>query len=282
MVESRPVTESGFKLISWVVAAALVAATLAIPQAIDPWEMPALMLDRTAASDAIRFDEALAADAPASAEAQTLRSLFLEHGSSEANRPYPVKEYDRRQAAIHRATRALLESGGPPAFDAMRARAVEDFVDLFYDRPHDGLSDEEIAILGGFPEIESRYGLVHRGVVIAPELTVRALYKARWNAIHRQPFIDGFSRIELQAYWGWMALHGWGQPLDKRESALISFREAGGAGTEEAAALFDLLGGRPDRAATSLQRLYDSTGELRLRNMALGALHTALLRTAAP
>ena len=61
MVESCPVTESGFKLISWVVAAALVAATLAIPQAIDPWEMPTLMLDRAAASDAIRFDEALAA-----------------------------------------------------------------------------------------------------------------------------------------------------------------------------------------------------------------------------
>lgn len=282
MVESHAVTESGFKLICWVVAAALVAATLAIPQAIDPWEMPALVLDRVETADAIHFDESLAAEAPESPEARTLRSLFLEHGRAEANRPYPVKEYDRRQAAIHRATQALLANGGPPAFDAMRARAVEDFVGVFYDRPHEAPSDEDVAILGGFPEIEARYGLVHRGVVVAPELTVRALYKARWNAIHRQPFVDGFSDIELQAYWGWMALHGWGQPLDKREAALLSFRDAGGAGTEEAAALFDLLTGRADRAAASLQKLYASNGELRVRNMALGALHAALLQTGAP
>jgi hypothetical protein len=276
------VTESGFKLICWVAAAAFVGATLAIPQAVDPWEMPSLMLDRAAVSDAIRFDQALAADAPDSPEAQTLRSLFLEHGRAEVNRPYPGREYDRRQAAIHRATGELLASGGPAAFDAMRAAAVEDFVRVFYERSDVARSDEEIAVLGGFPEIEKRYGLVLDGVVIAPELTVRTLYKARWNAIHRQPFVDGFSKIELQAYWGWFALHGWGQPLTKREEALFAFRDAGGAGTEEAAALFDVLGGRPDRAATSLQQLYAATGELRLRNMGLGALHAALLQNGAP
>jgi hypothetical protein len=79
-----------------------------------------------------------------------------------------------------------------------------------------------------------------------------------------------------------LALHGWGQPLDKREEALIAFRDAGGVGSEEAAALFDFLEGRPDRAAASLQKLYATTGELRLRNMALGALHAALLQAGAP
>lgn len=275
-------TESGLKLISWVVAAALVAGTLAIPQAVDPWEMPSIVLDRTAASDAIRFDQALAADAPDSPEAETLRSLFLEHGRAEANPPYPGREYDRRQAAIHHATLALVAKEGPPALDAMRAAAVEDFVRVFYDRSNEVRSDEDLAILGGFPKIETRYGLVRAGVVIAPELTVRALYKARWNAIIRQPFVDGFSDIELQAYWGWLALHGWGQPLVKREEALLALHNAGGSGTEEAAALFELLGGRPDRAATSLQKLYAATGELRLRNMGLGALHAALLQTGAP
>ena len=127
-----------------------------------------------------------------------------------------------------------------------------------------------------------RYGLVRGNTVIAPELTVRTLYKARWNAIHRQPFTDGFSEIERQAYWGWLALHGWGQPLAKREEALLAFGDAGGAHVGEAAALFDLLGGRPDRAAASLQTLYNETGQLRLRNMGLGALHAALLQTGAP
>ena len=193
MVGSGEVSESGLKLICWVAAAALAGATLAIPQAVDPWEMPSLVLDREATSDAIRFDQSLAADAPESPEAQTVRSLFLAHGRAEANRPYPLREYDRRQAAIHHAIQALLAKGGPSALAAMRARAVEDFVQVFYDVTPEERSAEDLAILGGFSEIVGRYGLVRGNTVIAPELTVRTLYKARWNAIHRQPFTDGFS-----------------------------------------------------------------------------------------
>jgi hypothetical protein len=282
VLELPSVTESGFKLICWVVAAALVGATLAIPQAVDPWEMPSLVLDRAAVSDAIRFDQALAGEAPNSEEAQKLRSLFLDHGRSEVNPPYEVSEYDQRQVAIHRATQALLDRHGRHAFEAMRALAVEDFARAFHDGNYEPQNDEEIAMMGGFSEIAERYGLVHRGVVVAPELTVRALYKARWNSIHRQPFVDGFSQIELQAYWGWLALHGWGKPLEKREEALVAFRDAGGFGAQEAAALFDLLSGRPERAARSLQRLYAVRGELRLRNMGLGALHAALSQSQAP
>jgi hypothetical protein len=264
------------------VGGGLIGAMLAVPQPVDPWEMPSLVLDRAAASNAIRFDQALAAEAPKSEEAKTLESLFLAHGRAEANPPYPVREYDRRQAEIHHATKALLAADGPAAFDALRARAVERFMHLHDRRSKGELGEEDIAILGGFPEIADKYGLVHRGVVVAPELAIRALYKARWNAIHRRAFVDGFSRIELQAYWGWLALHGWGQPLGKREEALVAFRNAGGIGTDEAAALLDLLGGRPDRAAVSLQELYRETGELRFRNLGLGALHAALLRTSPP
>ena len=49
-------TESGLKLMSWLVGAALVTAMLAVPQAVDPWELPSLVLDRAAVADAIRFD----------------------------------------------------------------------------------------------------------------------------------------------------------------------------------------------------------------------------------
>ncbi len=275
-------TESGLKLIFWCVGAAAVAAVLYVPQAVDPWEMPSLVLDRAAASDAIRFSRALAAETPDTPEARTLRSLFLDHGRAEASPPYTTREYDHRQAQIHHATTALLTQGGPAAFDSLRASAVEEFVRVFYEDREKPSSEEEVGILGGFPEIAERYGLVHRGVVVAPELAVRALYEARWNAIHRRPLVDGFSRIELQAYWGWLALHGWGQPLDRREDALVAFREAGGRGADEAAALFDLLAGRPDRAAASLQELYEATGQLRLRNMGLGALHAAFLRASRP
>lgn len=282
MIEWATVTESGLKLISWVVGAACVGAMLAIPQPVDPWEMPSLVLDRAAVSDAIRFDRALAAEAPTSEEAQALRALYLDHGRSEANPPYELTEYNRRQGAIHHATRAMIEAEGPPAFEAMRAQAVEEFVAAFYESEGKPRNDHEVALLGGFPELVQRYGLMLGDVVVAPTLTIRALYKARWNAIHRRPFVEGFSKIELQAYWGWLALHAWGTPLELRREALVAFREAGGAGTEEAAALFDVLDGRFDRAGQSLQALYEQRGELRLRNMSLGALHAALLPKRTP
>lgn len=275
-------TESGLKLIVWLVAASLLGATLAIPQPVDPWEMPSLVLDRAAVSDAIRLDETLAREMADTAEAQALRSLFLDHCRSEANPPYERPEFDRRQAAIHHATKALVDAQGPPAFAAMRASAVEEFVRVFGDGSHEPQDNYEVGVLGGVREILQQYGAVHEGVVVAPPLTARVFYKARWNSIHRRPFVEGFAQVELQAYWGWLALHGWGKPLEERENALVAFRDAGGFGTQEAAALFDLLGGRPDRASKSLERLYMASGELRLRNLALGALHAALLPAGSP
>ena len=61
---------------------------LALPQPVDPWEMPSLVLDRAAVSDAITLDETISKEAPDSEEARGLRSLFLDHGRSEANPPY--------------------------------------------------------------------------------------------------------------------------------------------------------------------------------------------------
>jgi len=276
------VTESGIKLIVWLVAASLIGAMLAIPQPVDPWEMPSLVLDRAAASDAIGLDETLANEVLDTEEARALRSLFLDHGRSEANPPYARVEFDQRQAAIHRATEVLIEKHGAPAFEAMRAGAVEDFVRVFGDGSHEAQDDYEVGVLGGMRDVLQTYGAIHQGVLVAPPLTARVFYKARWNSIHRRPFVEGFAQVELQAYWGWLALHGWGKPLEEREDALVAFRDAGGLGTQEAAALFDLLASRPDRASKSLEKLYQARGELRLRNLALGALHAALLPAGSP
>jgi hypothetical protein len=276
------VTESGLKLIVWVVAASVLGTMLAVPQPVDPWEMPSLVLDRAAASDAISLDETLAKEAPKSEEAEALRALFLDHGRSEANLPYERSVYDQRQVAIHHAMASLVEKHGAQAIAAMRAEALETFVRVFADGRREPQGDVEIAVLGGAVEILKRYGAMHRGVLVAPPLTARVFYKARWNAVHRRPLIDGFSDVELQAYWGWLALHGWGKTLYEREEALLAFRDAGGVGTEEAAALFDLLAGQPNRASKSLEKLYLASGELRLRNLALGAGHAALLPMGGP
>jgi hypothetical protein len=244
--------------------------------------MPSLVLDRAAVSDAIGLDETLAKEVPVSEEAQSLRALFLDHGRSEVNPPYERREYDRRQAAIYHATEALIEQHGAPALEAMRAGAVEEFARVFGDGGQGAQDENELGVLGGITEVLEQYGVLRDGVVVAPPLTLRVFYKARWNSIHRRPFVEGFSRIELQAYWGWLALHAWGKPLDKRKGALLAFRDAGGSGTQEAAALFELLEGRTDRASKSLNELYRATRQLRLRNIALGALHATLLPASSP
>jgi len=197
------------------------------------------------------------------------------HGLAESRPPYSKADYDTRQADIHRAIERLERVHGRRAFAAIRARAVEDFMRVFADGAQEPDGDDQIGVVGGFVDILERYGAKYRGVVIAPMATVRALYKARWNLVHRTSATDGFSEIELQAYWGWLALHGWGVPLQERIAALDRYRKAGGANVAEAAALFTLLEGRPEEAARALQALYESKRELRLRNFALAALHAA-------
>lgn len=275
-------SESGLKLIAWLVAAGMIGATLAIPQPVDPWEMPSLVLDRTAASDAVQVDRSLAAEALDTSAAETLRTLFLDHGRAEANPPYERLAFDDRQTTIHRAIETLTTKHGVPALAAMRANAVEEFSRVFAEGSQEARDDYEVGVLGGMRGVLDSYGALHDGVLVAPPLTARVFYKARWNSVHRRPFTEGFAPVELQAYWGWLALHGWGKPLDEREDALVAFRDAGGFGTEEAAALFDLLEGRPGRASKSLEQLYRSTGQLRLRNFALASLHATLLPAQAP
>lgn len=282
MIEFGQVSESGFKLISWIVAASLAGVLLAVPQPVDPWEMPSLVLDRAAVSDAIQLDKTISKDVPDSDEARVLRSLFLDHGRSEANPPYERREYDRRQAAIHHATQALIEKHGTPALEAMRAEAVEEFMRLLGDGSHEAQNEDEQGVLGGFVEVLTQLGALHEGMIVAPPLTLRVLYEARWNSIHRQPFVQGFSQIESQAYWGWLALHAWGRPLQKRQDALLAFRDAGGFGTLEAAALFDVLQGHPDQASKALHELYEASGQLRLRNFSLGVLNVSLSPAGSP
>jgi len=269
------VTESGIKLVLWAVAASLTAAMLAIPQPVDPWEMPSLVLGRKAVAEEVRRNEALAATLSDGEEVDRLRALFIGHGLAEAKPPYLKVDYDSRQADIYHAIKALEEKQGPEAFGAMRARAIDDFIHIFGDGTRQREAEDDIGAVGGFRGILEKYGAIYREVLIAPEMTVRALYKARWNLIHRVPATNGFSSIELQAYWGWLALQGWGVPLPERMDALVAYRDAGGANTQEAAALFDLLEQRPERAARLLEALYLEKHELRLRNLALGAFHAA-------
>ncbi|MEM7137452.1 MAG: hypothetical protein AAF500_12770 [Myxococcota bacterium] len=265
-------SDSGATLIAWTLAGALLGAVLAIPQPVAPWEMPSLVLDRGAVAASVRQNEELSSGLTDGEEIGRLQALFIAHGLAEINPPYARADYDTRQAEVHHALEALERRAGPQAFAALRARAVEDFMEAFPDASRQPEGDAESGMLGGFGQILDRYGAVVEGVLVAPPMTVRAMYKARWNLIHRNQATNGFSKIEEQAYWGWLALHGWGVPVAERIDALKRYEDAGGRNAAEAAALFDLLERRPGRAARLLETLYEQEHQLRLRNLALGAL----------
>lgn len=268
-------TESGARLVLWALGAGLVGAMLAIPQPVDPWEMPSLVLDRVAVKKAVQDEEALASILPEDEHVDRVRALFLEHGTAEIGPNYTRVDYESRQMRIHRALDELEAAVGKEAFAALRAQAVEEYISRFGDGLHEPESEEETGMVGGFTTMLERYGVVEDGVLVAPRMTLRAMYKARWNLIHRVEGTDGFSPIEAQAYWGWLALHGWGVPLNERIEALLRYKAAGGRNAEEAAALFDLLEQRPNQAANILEALYRRSHQLRLRNLALGAVHAA-------
>lgn len=259
------------KLIFWVLLSSLLGAMIVAPQAVAAWEMPSLVLKRASVREALKQDEALASTLPDSAEIATLKRLFGEHGRREADGSDTRQEYDRRQVLISRGIENLERMGGTELPAALRAEATERFMEEFTASNAPAATDEARGRLGAFPEMLRKYGLLEAGVVIAPEMTVRAVYKARWNAIHRRPMVDGFSPIELQAYWGWVALHAPMFPLERRVRALHSFQEAGGRGTSEAGAMFALIGQRPDLAVEPLRQLYEDSGRIRFRNLSLGA-----------
>lgn len=268
-------TESGVRLVLWAFGAGLVGAMLALPQPVDPWEMPSLVLDRVAVAKTVRDEEALASMLPRGETVERLRKLFLEHGTAEIAAGYSRVDYERRQMRIHHALEALNTAHGPSTFAALRAQAVEDYVRRFPNGTREPKTEDEIGMVGGFASMLERYGVVDEGVLVAPRMTVRAMYKARWNLVHRTEATNGFSPIEAQAYWGWLALHGWGVPLTHRIDALLQYKAAGGRNVAEAAALFDLLEQRPHQAAKVLGSLYLQSHQLRLRNLELGAVSAA-------
>ena len=270
------------KLIFWVLATSLAGATLIAPQPVRPWELPSLRLDRKLAKENAERDRRLSRAAPEGKSVDTLLELFLEHGRAEAEGANTSVDNDLRQVRIFRAMESVVKEHGPESLVALRAKAAEDFMQGFSSTPVGPLGEQRIGRQGAFAEMLERYGAMHDGVVVAPRTTLRALYKARWNAIHRRPLVEGLTPIEQQAYWGWLALHAASAKTALRREALGRFAEVGGSGAEEAVALFHLLDGESEQAANALGDLYEAQGEIRLRNLALGALNVQLSQHRAP
>lgn len=214
----------------------------------------------------MKQDAVLALNVPSGPSVDELRDLFRAQGVAETAEAEMPEVFNVRHIRSGRAARQVAREHGPAALDALRAEAAIQFEKALVS------GDAPAAIVGALPQILAEQGALVNGTRIAPALTLRAIYKARWNGALRRPLTEGLNDIENRAYWGWLALRGVGHALSTRANALDRYASYGGEGTEEALGIFALWQGASDRAASLLDEEHQRTGRLRVRNLALGAL----------
>ena len=139
----------------------------------------------------------------------------------------------------------------------------------------DPLTIDSNPFVGSFPRMLDRYGLLREGVIIAPRFVARTLFKARWNAVAQRSLTDGLERVELQAYWGWLALGAHNVEPHRRVPAAEAYAEAAGRHATEARAVLAFETEQPATSADLFAAAYRQSGNLRVRNHALAALRAS-------
>lgn len=255
-----------------IVAPACAAILLALPRPVEPNQLPSLRLNAKQVAQTWVGDQASAKDAPRSPPAVQLRALLLEEGRSERALSESPGAFQRRRDQIRQALAAVRRLEGEKAILALRAQAVtelESGLDLALP------SDQTEGLLGSFPSFLQRYRAAKDGVLVAPRLVVRTMFKGRWNMLHELPSTYALSPVERLAYYGWLALHADGAPLALRYAALEQYQTAGGRSVAEAKGTLLFLDGQFEKAVHNLQDAFRQHRTLRLRNYVLGAQQAA-------
>lgn len=246
----------------------------ATPRPAPPSEPPVLVLPAAEVAAEIAAQEALAAAAPDTEDEVRRRRLYLEHGLAEVQRNDFPEQAAQRAAALAQL-RVAIEAEGDDAVAAVRARDVGRVMPAL--RGEGAQTDEERAAeLGAFPAMLDRYGAVLAGHRVAPELVIRAMFHARWNAIHGLTPTEGMSAVARRAYYGWLAVEGGNAPVGMRLEALDAYEAAGGARVLETRAWLEHEAGDTAASGADYERACDRTGSVRLCNHALAEMQAEL------
>lgn len=260
-----PLFSAVFALLVTAVACAFVL--LARPRLVVPAALPPLVLDRDAVNACLAADRKDAASAPKSAGLDAMYQGFLAEGEAERSGTVDLDDARRRQDIFANLALIELERAGADAKRKLRAYAVEQYMKARAGTLKD--EKEQSGLLGSFDKQLERYGLAGSdGKLIAPVLSVRAMYKARWNIIHALDRTDGLTPIEIQAFEGWIALHGLSTPPEVRAKSARAFYEAGGERGALTLAIWLYQGGVLD-AAQKLFMQANTRNEMFVRNYLL-------------
>lgn len=264
------------RLFTWTASALATAlccsiVALSAPRAVAPIRLPTLQLasERVAeelAEDARRASGARALDGDP--DVQRLLRLLREEGLGELTPSVDLGRAHARRDELAALAHGLFARLGQERTRALIADITQQAMAALSSAS--GRDAAALGLLGNFPDLLARYGYVDAsGRGEAPLLAIRALYKQRLNLICERAPETGLSRLELQAYEGFNALHAGPLAPARRAEGALAFQRVEGHDADEAAAIWLYQGGARAQALTLLRRGYERTGLLRLRNMAL-------------
>lgn len=216
-------------------------------------------------------DELLASRAPTGESVDHWQELYHAHNRGELRGE--VRELAERRRMQLRATLAeIARDRGDEASAALRAREILRMVPALAGQGAEGTRAE---VLGGFRQSLERWGAITQGRRVAPEAVVRALFAARWNALHGLPLTDGLDSVRLRGYHGWLALFGDAAGGELRAAALDAYEQAGGMYANEARGILAFRSGAYEESARAFSEAFAIHGVTRLRNHAIAATAAA-------
>jgi len=254
-----------------VTAAACAVLVLATPRAIVPRQLPALVLDPVRVQAAIDADDALIGKVAHGLDIDELHVRYLEIGRAERAGPIGQREANDMQFGLRSLAQAVFARVGEPGRRALRAQALQRFMVALGAVETSDVAADVLSELGSFPDLLQSYGILDaRRQLVAPELCLRASFKARWNLMLGLPITQDFATVEVQAFEGWIALHANAAPTERRLQAARAFHLASGHRSALAFATWLFTAGHSNEARVMLQKAYSLRPELFTRNFQLG------------
>ncbi|MCC6873855.1 MAG: hypothetical protein IT378_06030 [Sandaracinaceae bacterium] len=233
------------------------------PLPVEPRELPPLVLSAADVAACLERDAADARRAPDDELAHERRRLYHAVNVAEHEESDAPDEAVRRHDQLMSALDALVSAHGTAAVAQARAGDVARLEPALRGELPAG---DRLAELGAFVPVLERYGAVEDGRQRAPSFVVRALFWARWNAMHERPLDEGFCPPARIAYEGWLALRAERAPLPARLAALDRYAAAGGPHADEARGVLLFAAGDREGAREALGRALDREPSFRLRN----------------
>jgi hypothetical protein len=236
---------------------------LAFPRAVEPRELPGLVLDPAQIARVQADDARRAAAAPGDATADALTELVAAQGLAEVGTGETPEEARERFTKLANAALGVERAHGEAGVLALRAKAVLDFEHVLATRARGEARDR---VLGSFPRTVERYDVTRAGRLRAPRFVLRTLYKSRWNAVCQLAATWQLTPVELRAFHGWLALGAESAAPAQRVAALEAYAAAGGVRSREARAGLAWLAGDLRLAEELYGEALIRTESLRFRN----------------